>query len=71
MKRDAESTARRRHRAMPDSMKDLNGRAKEAAGDLTDDGNLKREGKVEQAGEKVKHGVDEAADKVKEALHRG
>lgn len=56
---------------MPDSMKDLNGRAKEAAGDLTDDGNLKREGKVEQAGEKVKHGVDEAADKVKEALHRG
>lgn len=30
-------------------MSDLKGRAKEAAGDLTDDKDLKREGQIEQA----------------------
>jgi uncharacterized protein YjbJ (UPF0337 family) len=53
---------------MPESAKDLRGRVKEAAGDLTDDSDLKQEGKVEQAGEKVKSGIDDVADKAKDIL---
>ncbi|HET8528706.1 MAG TPA: CsbD family protein [Gaiellaceae bacterium] len=44
------------------------GRAKEAAGDLTGDKDLQREGKADQAAGKVKEGVDDAADKVKETM---
>jgi uncharacterized protein YjbJ (UPF0337 family) len=54
----------------PESAKDLKGRAKEAAGDIAGNPGLKREGKVEQAGEKVKAGVDRATHKVKELLQR-
>ncbi len=43
---------------------DLKGRAKEAAGDLTDDKDLQREGKADQAGDKVKGAVDNVKDKV-------
>ena len=46
------------------------GRIKEAAGDLTGDKKLQREGKAEQAEGKVKGGVDKAADKVKDAINR-
>jgi len=49
---------------------DAKGRVKEAAGDLTGDKDLKREGKVDQATGKVKEGVENAADKVKDALKR-
>jgi uncharacterized protein YjbJ (UPF0337 family) len=42
------------------------GRAKEAAGKLTGDRELQREGKVDRAAGKVKEGVD----KVKDALKR-
>jgi uncharacterized protein YjbJ (UPF0337 family) len=49
---------------------DLKGRAKEAAGDLTDNQDLKNEGKTDRAAGKVKEGVDKAADKVKDALGR-
>jgi uncharacterized protein YjbJ (UPF0337 family) len=44
------------------------GRVKEAAGDLTDDDDLKREGKLDQAAGKVKDAVDRAAEKTKEKL---
>ncbi|HEV8462896.1 MAG TPA: CsbD family protein [Gaiellaceae bacterium] len=44
------------------------GRMKEAAGDLTGNDDLKREGKVDQAEGKVKDKVDEAADKVKDKI---
>ena len=44
---------------------DLKGRAKEAAGDLTDDQSLKNEGKVDRAGGGVKNAVDKVTDKVK------
>lgn len=44
---------------------DYKGRAKEAAGDLTDDDDLKREGKVDQAKGKVKDAIDSVADKFK------
>jgi uncharacterized protein YjbJ (UPF0337 family) len=40
------------------------GRAKEAAGSLTKDKDLKNEGKVDQAKSSVKDTVDKAADKV-------
>lgn len=49
---------------------ELKGRVKEAAGDLTDDKELQREGKVDQAGGKVKDKIDDAVDKVKDAMHR-
>jgi uncharacterized protein YjbJ (UPF0337 family) len=49
---------------------DLKGRAKEAAGDFTDDKSLKNEGKVDRASGSVKDKVGDAADKVKDALRK-
>ena len=46
------------------------GRTKEAAGALTGDDGLKREGKVDQASGKAKHGLDKLTDKVKDVLHK-
>jgi uncharacterized protein YjbJ (UPF0337 family) len=46
------------------------GRAKEAVGDLTDDDDMKREGKMDKAAGKAKDAVDRAADKVKDTLDR-
>lgn len=53
-----------------EKMEDLKGRAKEAAGDLTNDDSLKREGKVDQASAKVKETVGDVADKVKDVVNR-
>ena len=50
---------------MVDNTDDLKGRVKEAAGDLTDDDDLKREGKVDQGKGKVKDFVDNVGDKLK------
>jgi uncharacterized protein YjbJ (UPF0337 family) len=47
---------------------DAKGRIKEAAGDLTDDDDLKREGKVDRATGAAKDKLDDAADKVKDAV---
>jgi uncharacterized protein YjbJ (UPF0337 family) len=49
---------------------DLKGRAKEAAGDLTNDDSLKNEGKVDRASGSIKDKVGGAADKVKDALRK-
>jgi len=49
---------------------DAKGRIKEAAGSLTGDKDLKREGKVDRAGGKAKEGVEKVTDKVKDALKR-
>jgi len=49
---------------------DAKGRLKEAAGSLTGDEDLKREGKVDKATGKAKEGVEKVADKVKDALGR-
>ena len=56
---------------------DLKGRAKEAIGDLTDNKDLKNEGKADRASgkakefvEDVKEKAEDAIDKVKEQLHR-
>jgi len=65
---------------MPNT-EDLKGRVKEAAGDVTGDQDLKREGKVDQASasvketardamEKVEEGVDGVKDRIQDALHR-
>jgi uncharacterized protein YjbJ (UPF0337 family) len=45
---------------------DIKGRAKEAVGDLADDKDLEREGKVDRAKGAVKEKVDEVADKARE-----
>jgi len=44
------------------------GRLKEAAGSLTDDDKLKREGKSDRAKSSLKDKVDKVADKAKNAL---
>jgi uncharacterized protein YjbJ (UPF0337 family) len=46
------------------------GRAKEAVGDLTDDDDLKREGKADRAAGTVKDKANDAIDKVKDAVDR-
>lgn len=53
---------------MGNDAEDLKGRAKEAAGAITDDDELKREGKLDQASAKVKDTAEDAVDKVKDAL---
>lgn len=52
----------------PDNKDEAKGRVKEAAGSLTGDDDLKREGKVDKAVGGVKDTVDKAADKVKDVL---
>jgi len=49
---------------------DAKGRVKEAAGNLTGDKDLQREGKVDQAAGKAKDGIEKLTDKVKDALKR-
>jgi len=52
------------------AMDELKGRAKEAAGDLTGDEELKREGMVDRVLGDVKDVAEKVADKVKDALRR-
>ncbi|NLD75398.1 MAG: CsbD family protein [Acidimicrobiales bacterium] len=49
---------------------DAKGRIKEAAGDLTDDEDLQREGKADQLAGKVKDKVGDAVDAVKEKFDK-
>ena len=58
-----------------DRIDEAKGRVKEAAGDLTDDERLKREGKLDRAGadvkraaRTVKEGVDRAVDRTKDRV---
>jgi uncharacterized protein YjbJ (UPF0337 family) len=53
---------------MGDNLDEAKGRVKEAAGDITDDKDLKREGKIDQATSDVKEKVGDAADKVKDTV---
>ncbi len=48
----------------------LKGRVKEAAGDVTGDKDMQREGKVDQVTGDVKEKLGNAADKVKDTLHK-
>jgi len=49
---------------------DAKGRVKEAAGNLTGDKDLQREGKVDQGAGKAKDGIEKLTDKVKDVLRR-
>jgi uncharacterized protein YjbJ (UPF0337 family) len=49
---------------------EMKGRAKEAAGDLTNDDDLRREGKVDRASGTLKEKLDRMTDKVKDVLSR-
>lgn len=53
---------------MAEGWDETKGRVKEAAGDLSDRDDLKREGKVDQAKGSVKDAVDDVGDSVNEAL---
>lgn len=53
---------------MGEKMDKAKGHAKEAAGDLTDDKDLEREGKMDQAGGSVKGAADTAKDKIDEGV---
>ena len=55
---------------MGEHLDEAKGRIKEAAGDLTDDEQLQREGKVDQATATVKEKVGEVADKVKDFVRK-
>ena len=46
----------------------IKGRIKEAAGALTDDDQLKREGQLDQVVGKVKETAEKAADQIKDVL---
>jgi len=49
---------------------DLKGKAKEAAGNVTGDDDLKSEGKTDQAAGSVKETVSNVVDKVKDKLQK-
>jgi uncharacterized protein YjbJ (UPF0337 family) len=42
----------------------IKGRVKQAAGELTDDEELEREGKIDELSGKVKEGIDKAKEKL-------
>jgi uncharacterized protein YjbJ (UPF0337 family) len=52
------------------NMDDMKGRMKEAAGDLTDDDEMKREGKADQLGAEVKDKANKVVDKAKDMVNR-
>jgi len=53
---------------MAGKAEEVKGRIKEAAGAVTDNDKLRREGKVEQAAGKTKQAVEKVVDKVKDAV---
>ena len=55
---------------MGKNIDDIKGRAKEAVGDLTDNKDLEREGKVDKAKSEVKEFTDKVGDKVKDVLNK-
>ena len=54
----------------PKNTDDAKGRVKEAAGSVTGDDDLKREGKTDQAAGTVKDVADSAKDKVDDAVDK-
>jgi uncharacterized protein YjbJ (UPF0337 family) len=53
---------------MSGKVDEAKGRLKEAAGAVTDDDDLKREGKIDQGAAKVKQKAEKAVDKVRQAV---
>src|SRR5262249_58516281 len=59
-----------KERAMESKKDDLKGRVKEAAGDLTDDEDLKREGKTDRAGASLKDRIEKATENGEELVDK-
>ena len=55
---------------MDAKMDEAKGRMKEAAGDLTDDDEMKREGKADRMGATVKEKAGEVVDKAKDMMDK-
>ena len=55
---------------MGENLDKAKGRVKQAAGDLTDNDDLHREGKADELGGKVKDMVDDLKDKANEAVDK-
>ncbi len=53
---------------MDANMDEAKGRMKEAAGDLTDDDDMKREGKTDQMGATIKEKANQVVDKAKDMI---
>jgi uncharacterized protein YjbJ (UPF0337 family) len=52
------------------NMDETKGRLKEAAGDLTDDDDLKREGKTDRMGAEIKDKANKVVDKAKDVINK-
>ena len=52
------------------NMDQAKGRMKEAAGDLTDDDDLKREGKADRVGGEIKDKANKLVDKAKDIVNK-
>ena len=55
---------------MGSNMDEAKGRMKEAAADLTDDDDLKREGKADRIGSTIKEKAGEVVDKAKDVVNK-
>ncbi len=55
---------------MDNNLDQAKGRVKQAVGDLTDDKDLKREGKADEAAGKAKEFVEDAKDKVEDLVDK-
>lgn len=56
---------------MGEKFDEAKGRVKEAVGDLTDDEELKRQGKLDRAGASVKGKLNDLGDKAEELVDEG
>jgi uncharacterized protein YjbJ (UPF0337 family) len=52
------------------NMDEAKGRMKEAAGDMTDDDEMKREGKADRMGAEIKDKANKVVDKAKDVINR-
>jgi uncharacterized protein YjbJ (UPF0337 family) len=52
------------------NMDEMKGRMKEATGDLTDDDEMKREGKTDRMGAEIKDKANKVVDKAKDVVNK-
>ena len=55
---------------MGENLDQAKGRVKQAVGDLVDDDQLKKEGKLDELGGKIKEGMDTVKDKAHDAVDK-
>jgi uncharacterized protein YjbJ (UPF0337 family) len=65
---DSNQLSKKWSRTMSGKAEEMKGRVKEAAGAMTANEKLRREGKIDQAAGKVKQAAEKVVDKSKEAL---